>query len=82
MTDEAPTSEPEAPHCDRCGSTVVWDDQGPQLCDVCALALLGLAVADTEPATRPVCTQCGGSGVVRVHDGARVLAVVCGACRR
>jgi endogenous inhibitor of DNA gyrase (YacG/DUF329 family) len=81
-----------APHCDRCGSTVVWDDQGPQFCDPCALASIGAradeiaritGTADTEPATRPaVCTQCGGSGVVRVHDGARVLAVVCGACRR
>jgi hypothetical protein len=73
----------DVPRCDRCGSTVVWDDQGPQLCDVCALVALRLAVADTGTATRPaVCTQCGGSGVVRVHDGARVLAVVCGACRR
>ena len=70
----------DVPCCDRCGSTVVWDDQGPQLCDPCALAPLGLAVADTEPATRPaVCTQCGGSGQIEVMraGGRRTASVRC-----
>lgn len=75
-----PAIADELPSCSRCGSTAVWDDIGPQLCDPCALAALGLA--DTKPAPRPsACRQCGGSRRIRVPvSRVASVVVVCGEC--
>lgn len=42
MSDIIDVEEPKPLRCDRCEKeTVLWDDQGPQVCDDCAFEILG-----------------------------------------